>query len=108
MDAVKTLAAVVISGGLLVGAAPAYAITATAQGVSATASGAKITLTDTSSDGKSVKAEWYRYGSSSKIDITNNSGSGSTTKYTTGGTVYKLQACRIIVAGPDNCSGWRY
>jgi hypothetical protein len=107
MDAVKAVTALVISGGLLVGASPAFAISASTTGAYATASGADIALKDTKADGQSVKAIWYRKGASNPIDLINSSGYNSTVTYTTGGTVVLLKACRIGRFSPDNCSGWQ-
>lgn len=105
MSAVKTLTALAISGGLLAGAAPAYALSATTTGAYASSSGAKITLKDTLADAHPVRAEWYRTGSSSKIDLENRSGSGTTVTYTTGGIVHLLRVCRDTTFR-DNCSTW--
>ncbi|WP_233871399.1 hypothetical protein [Streptomyces sp. ST2-7A] len=113
MAIARRLAVVTLGIGVLLGSAPAFAITSTTTGSKAytSKSGAGVTdgranVEDTSADSRAAYGQYERKSAPGEVrTLWNKSGAG-TTVYSDGAQVYKIRACRQEQWGPDSCGNW--
>lgn len=61
---------------------------------------------DLASDGFSVRADYYRVGSSTMWSVSETGGNGYGRCSDAGNTVSLIRACVVRPAFPDSCTGW--
>jgi hypothetical protein len=105
----KVLAAVVyLSTAGLLGAAPAFAVSASISGSSAytNSSGSYTYNGDTKDDGQFTSTLYIEGGKSGEQSLVNKSGAFTTVSRYTGGGVGSVKACVSRTALPMACSPW--
>ncbi|KOT99143.1 hypothetical protein ACH4GK_00615 [Streptomyces rimosus] len=106
------IAAGVIGVGALLGATPAFALTAWHADAAKVESWSseehrKLHVYDMKADSRSVFGEYFRAGDDEKYHMWNKSGSGTVVVSNGGNKILQARACRQEQWNPDECGAWK-
>lgn len=91
-------------------AAPAHAYFEAwySNAVQVTASGTTVKTYDKRCDGQAAQANYYRGGSTTLYESTNNGGCNTVLQSQSLSTVIQIRACMVVASQPDPCGPWDY
>ncbi|WP_380285915.1 hypothetical protein [Kitasatospora purpeofusca] len=101
--------ALAIAGvGIVIGSAPAFAVTASTTGSTAWSNdGYTFYVKDTKADSRSAYGQYTRIANVGEVrTLWNKSGSDTTVSTTTDSPIWQIRACRQEQFASDSCSSW--